>query len=348
MVELYAAFTVLSMDTGTRDAIIITLAGILSHFVWYVVKQSWRACFENSASQTETQHFDIKNRKLNDEEPEVTEWKLKYNKQKDILENLRNERDMARDERDYAHKQRDDSFARGLDARISQAKACTERDMAHEDLFYARKQRDAAYKERDEFRKSKVESDEKYDELIVNLEKEHKTKIFLIKQRYDERIRKAIEQSTAAKAASLEGKCANCNGIGAGGNAVTTGYAKVTGDSQVEGEHENLQQLRDKARQEIGGVVDRSYELYSLMLRLDVYVEENKGLRVKQFEDLTELVEYVAPGSRTFLRYRKRVWHGQETTTPGLAPSTPTTPTTHSASTTPTASNPGSSQEGSG
>ncbi|KFX88183.1 hypothetical protein O988_09130, partial [Pseudogymnoascus sp. VKM F-3808] len=284
MVELYAAFTVLSIDNGIRDATIITLAGILSHFIWYIMKQSWRACYENSASHTETQHFDVKDRKLNDEESEVTKWKLKYNEQKDILENLRIERDEARDERDYAQKQRDDSFKSGLDAHIGQAHACTERDIAREDQYYACKQRDAAYKERDEFRKSKVESDEKYNKLRVNLEKEHKTKIFLIKQRYDERIRKAIEQTTAVKVASLEGKC-------------------------VKGRDENLQQLRDKARQEIGVVVDRSYELYSLMLRLDVFVEENRGLRVKQFEDLANLIEYIAPESRTFLRYRERVWH---------------------------------------
>lgn len=165
--------------------------------------------------------------------------------------------------------------------------------MAYEDLHYARKQRDAAYKERDEFRKSKVETDEKYNKLSVDLEKENRTKIYLIKQRYDERVRKAIEQTTAAKAALLEGKCANCHGIGTGGKVVTTGYAKATENSQVEGEHKNLQQLRDKARQEIGVAVDRSYELYSCMLRLDVFVKENKGLRAKQFEDLTELIAYL-------------------------------------------------------
>jgi hypothetical protein len=67
----------------------------------------------------------------------------------------------------------------------------------------------------------------------------------------------------------------------------------TTGDSQDEGGHTQLEQLRHKARKEIGAVVDRCYELYSWILKLDVYVEENGTLGVKRFEGLTEFMEDV-------------------------------------------------------
>ncbi|OBT88454.1 hypothetical protein VE02_03275 [Pseudogymnoascus sp. 03VT05] len=110
------------MDNGTRDAIVITLTGILANFFWHIVKHSWRACFGYSGGESY-----------------VTELKLKHNEQRDIsLEKLLKERDDAREERDGARKQRDE--------------ARDERDKARKDRDEAFKDRDEAFKDRDEAR----------------------------------------------------------------------------------------------------------------------------------------------------------------------------------------------------
>lgn len=177
MVELYAAFTVLPMDGGARDAIIITLAGIFSHFVWYVVKHSWRLCFGDPASEAEKPklHFD-------EQEFEVKELQLEQNKQQDIsLKNLckklrkaqrdrdkyRDERDeyrwervynridlrSARWERDYAVRRRDEAYREREDA-------CQDRDSARWQRDIARQERNEAYRERDKLRMTKPENGE--------------------------------------------------------------------------------------------------------------------------------------------------------------------------------------------
>lgn len=375
MVELYAAFTVLPMDNGTWDAIIITLAGILALFVWHIIKYGWRVCFGNSASRAQKPHSDVENRKLDngERESEVTESKLKHDEDSkrvlntqlveklnsatdeflnglsrpDLLElfkvtrdyerrdiyreNLLKERDEARRDRDNACKQRDnawedrDSAQRILDGARKERdsvlqkrdevrkdrdnaeterihywqqrdKAYLERDSAQRERDDARKQRDGAYKERDELRKAKHESDEKYNNLSQNVWKDRDEKIYLIKQRYDERLRRATEQTIAAKAASLEGKCANCSGTGTGGGLVSTVYAKSVlktedSSSQVEGGYEHLQQLRDETRRDVGVVADRSYQLYSWMLWIDLCIDRNQSLGAKDFENLTKIMD---------------------------------------------------------
>ncbi|KFZ01388.1 hypothetical protein V500_00798 [Pseudogymnoascus sp. VKM F-4518 (FW-2643)] len=375
MVELYAAFTVLPMDNGTWDAIIITLAGILAHFVWYIIKYGWRVSFGNSASRTQKPHSDVDNRKLDngERESEVTESKLKHDERlkrvlntqpleklysatdeflnglskpdllellnaardcerRDIyLENLRKERYEVRKDRDYvlkqrnearndrdnarkdrdeackdrdnackdrdkAHIERDDALKKRDGARIQRDGAYGGRDYAQRERDDARKQRDVAYKERDELRKAKHESDEKYNNLSQDAWKDRDEKIYLLKQRYDERLRRATEQTIAAKAVSLEGKCANCSGTGTGGGLVSSVYAKSvlkTEDisGQVGGGHEHLQQLRDETRRDVGVVADRSYQLYSWMLWIDLCIDRNQSLGVKDFEDLSKIMD---------------------------------------------------------
>ncbi|KFZ04322.1 hypothetical protein V502_10238 [Pseudogymnoascus sp. VKM F-4520 (FW-2644)] len=389
MVELYAAFTVLPMDNGTWDAIIITLAGILAHFVWYIIKYGWRVSFGNSASETQKPHSDVENQKLDngERESEVTKSKLKHDERlkrvlntqlleklysatdeflnrlskpdliellnvardcerRDIyLENLRKERDEVRKDRDYVLQQRDEArkdrdyvleqrneARKDLDnARKDRDEACKERDNACKDRDKAHierddalkkrdgariqrdgayggrdyaqrerddvcKQRDGAYKERDELRKAKHESDEKYNNLSQDAWKDRDEKIYLLKQRYDERLRRATEQTIAAKAASLEGKFANCSGTGTGGGLVSAVYAKSvlkTEDSsgQVGGGHEHLQRLRDETRRDVGVVADRSYQLYSWMLWIDLCIDRNQSLGVKDFEDLRKIMD---------------------------------------------------------
>ena len=74
----------------------------------------------------------------------------------------------------------------------------------------------------------KLESDEKYNKLSQNFWRDTGTRVFLIKQRYDERLRNAVDKAIAAKAASLEGRCANCSGVGNGGSPVTVDVYDIT------------------------------------------------------------------------------------------------------------------------
>ncbi|OBT98066.1 hypothetical protein VE01_03727 [Pseudogymnoascus verrucosus] len=335
MVELYAAFTVLSMDNGTRDAVIITLAGILSHLVWYVVKHSWKACFGNS--ETQNPNSDVRNSKTDngERESEATASKLKHSEpskavpntspreklhsalrefingrpelerselrivgqeNKRQLEELLKERDDALKQRDQYSKNCDDACKDRDDAR-------KQRDEDYRDRDSALQQLDGAHKIQDDLRESKLEAAENYKAMSDNLWDKTERKIYQSKQRYDERLRKAMDQTAAIKAASLEGKCANCSGIRIGDRSITTGGSYLTAAlykvmntaeiGQDEEVYENLQQLRDKARQEIGVVVDRSYGLYSLMLTLDGNVERNNTLGVKGFQGLTEFTDYI-------------------------------------------------------
>ncbi|OBT40147.1 hypothetical protein VE00_09799 [Pseudogymnoascus sp. WSF 3629] len=183
MVELYAAFTVLSMDNGTRDAIIITLAGILSHLVWYVVKHSWKACFGNL--ETQKPHSDVRNSKTDngEQESKVIPSKLKHGEPSKAIPNtspvekLHNETDefldglskperlellnvargnerrleSLRKERDDALKQRDDSFKHREDQYLKHRdNAREDRNSAREDRNDDRKRRDEAYRDRDD------------------------------------------------------------------------------------------------------------------------------------------------------------------------------------------------------
>jgi hypothetical protein len=175
MVELYAAFTVLSMDNGTRDAIIITLTGILANVVWHIVKLSWRACFGYPGGESY-----------------VTELKLKYDEQRDISSKLRKERDEALKERDGARKERDEARKdrnKYLDERNNywrerdninmdllfayweRNNPWRQRDTAYKERDDARKQRDRAYEERDKLRKAKLESDENDKLSLLVLER---------------------------------------------------------------------------------------------------------------------------------------------------------------------------------
>ena len=212
------------------------------------------------------------------------------------LDDARKQRDGAYIERDDALKKRDGAYRERDDARIQRDGAYGGRDYAQRERDDARKQRDGAYKERDELRKAKHESDEKYNNLSQDIWKDRDEKIYLLKQRYDERLRKATEQTIAAKAASLEGECANCGGTGTGGGLVPTVYAKSViktedSNSQVEGGYERLQQLRDETRRDVGVVADRSYQLYSWMLWIDLCIDRNQSLGVKDFEDLTKIMD---------------------------------------------------------
>ncbi|KFZ12753.1 hypothetical protein V501_04068 [Pseudogymnoascus sp. VKM F-4519 (FW-2642)] len=175
MVELYADITVLPTDNGTRDAIIITLAGILANFFWHIVKLSWRVCFGYSGGESY-----------------VTELKLKHDKQRDISIKLRKEldealkkRDVAREERDEARKDLDEALKERDVAREERDEALKDRDkywderhdywrqrneaLAERDAV--RKQRDRAYEELDKLYKAKLYSDENDKLSLLVLEK---------------------------------------------------------------------------------------------------------------------------------------------------------------------------------
>ncbi|KFY76411.1 hypothetical protein V499_03952 [Pseudogymnoascus sp. VKM F-103] len=162
MVELYAAFTVLSMDNGTRDAIIITLAGILANFFWHIARHSWRECCGDSG-----------------EDSYATELKLEHDKQRDIslklgreLDEALKERDRALNERDRALSELDRTLKERDEARRDRNRYWDERhdywkqvNEAQGERDDARKQRDKAYEERDKLRKEKLESDKKYEKV---------------------------------------------------------------------------------------------------------------------------------------------------------------------------------------
>ncbi|OBT97487.1 hypothetical protein VE01_04388 [Pseudogymnoascus verrucosus] len=162
MVELYADITVLPTDIGTRDAIIIAMAGILANFFWHIVKLSWRACFGNSGGESY-----------------VTEPKLKHDEQRDISIKLRKEldealkkRDVAHEERDEALKDRDKYWDERDDYWRQRNEALGERDAVRKQRDTARLLRDRAYEELDKLYKAKLYSDENDKLSLLVLERQ--------------------------------------------------------------------------------------------------------------------------------------------------------------------------------
>jgi hypothetical protein len=147
---------------------------------------------------------------------------------------------------------------------------------------------------RDELDRVKLEAEvqlrqtqHKYLDEISIAKSEHDMRIYEVKHRDDERLRRAMDQLAIMKAALAGGKCPSYDSVVASSNAQETKEEEYGG--QAVEKLNCFEHARDQARKELGIVIDRSYMLYCWLLYRDTLLEVDGRHEIKEFNDLKAL-----------------------------------------------------------